>query len=225
MVYVGNNHVGFDANALGFPSILGCQAVVYQTTQGLFGFHDMKGGGVVEGLVSQTDIDSAKAAAFAQFVQGTNIPHQAHARQIYGVINQTQQYGTDQEGVTAWQTMLLGVAAALGFNGPIYGYRVTKHVGKADSIYVRFDAVGTECTISFKRWSKMELDPNNTIALDSNVQQAMGKTSGYGQAPVYVVKDPVEQVRPVLRKVKKNKPTVGEGNLNVIPRNELIQIR
>ena len=41
MIYLLERQVGFgDNEGIGFPSIKGCLAVAYQTTSGIFGFHN-----------------------------------------------------------------------------------------------------------------------------------------------------------------------------------------
>lgn len=219
MLYLGNNHIGFDTQTLAFPSILGCQAVVYQTTQGIYGFHDMKGGG-------GADVDPAKATAFAQWVQAHNILHATQALQIYGVINQTHQYGKDTAGKAAWLAMLTGIATALGFNGHIYGVRLTAHVAKTDSVYVRYDINGTKCTIRYKRWSKMDYDKTNQIALQPTEQQALGKTSPFGMAAQYTAKNPYDDIYAVKRKGKAAGTLLAdEGSLNTVSESSIKTLR
>lgn len=43
MIFLAENQYGFSKAALGFPSISACRAIVYQTTEGLFGFHQASG--------------------------------------------------------------------------------------------------------------------------------------------------------------------------------------
>lgn len=220
MIYVGNNHVGFDREALGFPSVLGCQAVVYQTRAGLFGFHDMKGGGGV-------DVDPAKAKAYAQWVQATSINFQSQALCLWGVINQTHQYGSDQQGMAAWKTMLVGVAKAIKFKGPIRGVRLTRHLDPTDSVYIRYDVVGTGCRIRFRRWRKMEFDQGaGAIPLNPRVQQALGKDSPYGKKAHFAVKNPFDEIFLVKRKGREsNADFPDEGSLHTVRASEIQDIR
>jgi hypothetical protein len=39
MIYLCEREIGFDAAEIGFPSILGCRAIVLVTSGGLFGYH------------------------------------------------------------------------------------------------------------------------------------------------------------------------------------------
>ena len=43
MRYVGEREVCYDPNELGFPSIMGCHAIVLVNANGLFGFHNYGG--------------------------------------------------------------------------------------------------------------------------------------------------------------------------------------
>ncbi|MBV9782309.1 MAG: hypothetical protein JO264_00675 [Acidisphaera sp.] len=221
MQYLGNNHVGFDPAALGFPSIKGCQAIVYQTQAGIFGFHDMKASG-------GATADNAKAQAFAAFVQSVAMNHATQALQIYGVINREEQYLDTAGGQTEWRDCLLGVATALNFNGHIYQVRINSHVNKGDSLYVRFDVAGNQSTIRYKRWSKMAYDKTITEVL--NNQEEMRKRPAttqqktdpvlaqqYMDNPQYMTQFPNEQVYPVRRKAKNgNGLLADEGNLNTV---------
>ena len=141
MHYVGNNHLAFDSQSLGFPSILGCQAVCFHVTGGLYGFHDMRSFGGAA-------VDTAKAKAFKTWAKA-NGPGIAAGQALYGVINQQHGYTQDAAGELEWKTMLLGVATALKFGGPVYGVRVISHVGKADSLYVQLDLAGGAVSISY----------------------------------------------------------------------------
>lgn len=163
MRFLDTNQIGFDPQALGFPSVGSCQAIVYQTDIGLFGFHASS-----SGLQAHTN----KAQTFAQYVQHRSITHAPPAGAIHGVcvigvITHFQRFG-DKQGTTAnWGNELDAIATSLAFNGPIYGAQVTGHVDKNDSIYVRFDwQANARCTVRYKRWSKMEYYQNGVAVTD-----------------------------------------------------------
>lgn len=224
MHFVGNNHVAFDTQSLGFPSIQSCQAVCFQVAGGIFGFHDYKGAGGV-------GVDSEKAKAFADWASKNGTGDPTHGVALYGVINQTHQYTRDHLGVQDWQSMLLGVAQELSFGGPVYGARITSHVGKSDSLYVRFDLIGNDVRISYKRWSKMEkntaaapLNPSDQALLrpakSSEIDPSMirADTRPYVAEPM---KDyEYEDVFPVRRK----DPGKGE-NLHIVSAKAIVQFR
>ena len=224
MHYVGNNHVAFDTQSLGFPSIQGCQAVCLHVTGGLYGFHDYKGSGGDE-------VDAAKAKAFAVWAGANGTASLDGGIALYGVINQAHQYTRNQAGEQEWKRMLLRVAQELGFDGPIYGVRITTHVGKADSLYVRFDVAGNDVRISYKRWSKMEknatvpaLNPDNQALLrPAKSAEVDAKTITATSRPYTTesLKDyEYEDVFPVRRK----DPGKGQ-NLNIVASKKIQQFR
>jgi hypothetical protein len=218
--YLGNNHIGFDSNSLGFPSILGCQAIVYQTRQGLFGFHDMRTGSTP--LLTYEQVVALKIQQFAAWVQNHSINHGTQALHLYGVINQAHQYSDDTAGNTNWRNMLQWVATALNFQGPIHGYRVTSHVEKNDSIYVRYDVNGDECTIGFKRWTKMDFDKGSVEAHQPNEQKVVAKSA----PDSFDVRNPVETLYKVKRKGKvEGTFEAGEGRLNIVSKSSLKNLR
>jgi hypothetical protein len=167
MQYLGNNHVGFDNMALGFPSIFGCQAIVYHTESGLFGMHDMKSGA---GMATQEAVVAGKSTAFVDW-----IARQAHGASkgiaLYGVINRNEQYAYTGAGIAEWSDMLIDLAeqldARFGFDGPVSGARINSHVKKGGSVYVRFDGHGQECQVSYKRWTKLENDQETMHSPDT----------------------------------------------------------
>ncbi|MDH6146540.1 MULTISPECIES: hypothetical protein [Paraburkholderia] len=224
MHYVGNNHVAFDTQSLGFPSIKGCQAVCFQVSGGLYGFHDYKGAG-------GAGVDDAKAHAFASWAEQQGTADITARVALYGVINQEHQYTHDTSGEQDWKAMLLGVARELGFDGPVYGVRVTSHVGKADSLYVRFDRVHDTMRISYKRWTKMErdtkaspLNPDQQALLRPAKSSEVDPRSIAHDTRPYVaesLKDyEYEDVYPVRRK----DPGKAE-NLNIVASKKITQFR
>ena len=68
MHWVYENQMAFDNAELGFPSILGCQAICFHTTRGLYGFHDMKSGTQTAGGMTSAQVSDAKLAIFAKWV-------------------------------------------------------------------------------------------------------------------------------------------------------------
>jgi len=58
MIYLCEREIGFDAAEIGFPSVMGCRAIVLVTGGGLFGYH-------LNGA-----LNPGKQAAFVAFVNG-----------------------------------------------------------------------------------------------------------------------------------------------------------
>lgn len=163
MHYLPENNCGFDPSSLGFPSIKGCQAICYQTTRGLYGFHDYKAGGAFYDNDDDAVTKSKKKLqAFASWVASQSQIGETGVA-IYGVINRTHQYTSDTAGNQEWGNVLRDLANSLGFGGSVKGARVSSHVKPDDSIYVVYDTTGGSMKIGFKRWSKMTTDSTNLV--------------------------------------------------------------
>jgi hypothetical protein len=151
--FLDTNQVGFDPAALGFPSVQSCQALVYQTDIGLFGFHASS---------SSLPVHEKKCDAFALFVQNRSIAHAGAVVNtrgvcVIGVITRYERFGDKQGTKDNWGNELTAFADALGFTGNVYGIQVSSHVDKNESIYVRFDWVANaRCKVRYKRWTKMD---------------------------------------------------------------------
>ena len=194
MHYVYENQYAFDAGSLGFPSILGCQAICFHTSRGLYGFHDAKSGARLG--MSAADVSNAKLAEFAGWVQGEMQAGETGTALI-GVINQGEQYTASTAGNAEWKAVLTGLATSLGFAGDIRGARVSSHVESGGSIYVQFDVAGNDCAVGFKRWSKLDSDHQHKVQPTSQGRVIWDKgASSYGAAPLYGS----GTVAPVVRK-------------------------
>jgi hypothetical protein len=174
MIYLGTNEIGHDASEIGFPEIHSCQAILYQTTNMLYGWHDSSG--------SVTHL-KAKAAKFNTYVQGVDMSHSTKAVRIVGVINSNHRFSKASQDI--WQQELLAVAEALGFLGPVLGYRVTSHLGSAkdsgqgggDKMYVRFDRGPKGWRVFYKTWHKLQYG-QEVDEPDDNRQQFKGTELG-----------------------------------------------
>lgn len=163
MEFIPENDMAFDAASLGFPSIGGCQAICVQTTNGLYGFHDMKSAPRL--AMNAQQISAAKLTEFANWILG-KLQVGETITAIYGVINRDNQYAPSATGNADWQTVLLGLATALNnFAGPVLGHRLnnTSHLPTGESAYVRFDLNGGAVSVGYKRWSKMRSDTANKV--------------------------------------------------------------
>lgn len=160
MHHVHENQMAFDPASLGFPSILGCQAICFHTSRGLYGFHDLKSGS--NQTMTEAEAGAAKLRTFANWVTGL-FQHGEVGVALFGVINRDEQYNPDTAGNAEWKGVLLGLAGSLVFTGAVYGARITSHLEKKSSdkeksVYVQFDLAGGNCRVGFKRWSKMSAD-------------------------------------------------------------------
>lgn len=144
MMNLGENELGFNPTTIGFPSIQGCHAVVYQTAAGIFGIHNY--GGDDEKQYKE------RAEIFRDFVQGHTSGTSAGQR-LYGVCFATTKRGYDGK-LSKWRKELKTFADKLGFGGPIYGYDLAGRAFPADaSVFVRYDKVGDACVIQVKQWN------------------------------------------------------------------------
>ncbi len=148
MTFLGNNHIGFDAAELGFPSIAGCHAIVLVAANGLFGLHNM--GGADPG---QWD---GRSTAFGAYVKGLGGSY--GATMLYGVCYATggnsRGYGT--AGAKAvWLNELQSFAKKVSYGGPIWGYDLADQL-VPPSVTVMFNRVGANCVIQVKPYVPTE---------------------------------------------------------------------
>lgn len=176
MKYLMEHEMAFDAAALGFPSIQGCLAVVYQTTTGLYGFH-------VAGGSADTDWP-LNAAVFAQFV-GAHGGAGLVGTRLYGasfVGNNQRGYGGGN-AKKKWKDELVTFASALAYTGRISGYDLAKSYTGNASAYVEYRATGSKCELHIRQWSNAEHPPR--IANPDRLAHR-AKTKTYGMAPTLV---------------------------------------
>lgn len=194
MHYVPENQLAYDATGLGFPSIFGCQAICYQTTRGLYGFHDLKAGKQGNGGMTLLQVSDAKLGEFATWI-GTKLQIGETGVALFGVINKSEQYAADASGNNDWKNVLLGLANQLTFTGDVYGGRINSHLDKNGSAYVEFNLNGGVCTAGFKRWSKMESDFANKTQ-PANQERVTKRATGFVAEPLFGK----GEVAPVIRK-------------------------
>jgi hypothetical protein len=144
MKYLMEREVAFDENKLGFPSIMGCHAIVYQTINGIYGFH-------VAGS-SGNNQWKANADCFSQFIQILGGLTQPGSR-LYGVTF----IGNNQRGYAAppkqsWKEELITFANALNYRGKISGYDLFRTLGSNVSAYVEFNVNGSKCDLYIRKW-------------------------------------------------------------------------
>ncbi|WP_174502031.1 hypothetical protein [Acidiphilium sp. C61] len=209
MKYLGTNEVGFDRFNLGFPSVKTCQAIVYQTSFGLFGFHDA--------LTNKVPF-TRKCEAFRTFVQNLSVPHTEFAECLIGVITSTERFTLNDRA--GWATQLFEVARHLAFKGAIYGVRLTKHIANNDSAYIRYDYEPKRSKISYKTWGKMDfdnvdLDKDATFHALLRPQNVLVTTVAERDNRAFDAIEPTERNRSVHRRGRTD-----EGNLNVVTPDE-----
>ncbi len=128
MIHLCEREIGFDAVEIGFPSVMGCRAIVLVTTGGLFGYH-------LNGNLNPT-----KLAALVNFIN--QHAHAGAGRMLYAA--------SAGNGLQQDHDELGQIAAELNYDGPIYWVNLPP----AGSFYVHFQDINhNTCTITSRAWS------------------------------------------------------------------------
>ncbi|HEX9887500.1 MAG TPA: hypothetical protein VGA70_13470 [Longimicrobiales bacterium] len=174
MVYLCEREIGFDGTAIGFPSVLGCRAIVVVTGGGLFGFH-------LNGTLS-----TAKRNAFVGFI--TTHAHGNVRRAVYAA--------STGVGFKADHDELRAIAQDLGYTGAIYWGSLST----AGSVYVHYQDVNhTTCTLTSRAWDDATdsvdgnktpyvAGPNRAIANGAAPTRMYNNVSTVGLKAVYPTK-------------------------------------
>jgi len=146
MKFLLENEMSFSPNSMGFPSIQGCHAIVYQTGAGLYGFHNAGG--------SRDEDFATRAGLFRDFVNSVGGLGENGTR-LYGVTfvaNNQRGYSGDPK--ERWLMELTAFADALGYGGKISGYDLSKSFGADASAYVEYQVSGDKCNVSVRQWMR-----------------------------------------------------------------------
>jgi hypothetical protein len=144
LIYLSEYHYGFSRTALGFPSISACRAIVYQTTEGLFGVHQATGG--------QPEKYPGNANKFARFVNehpqgaGTGLNLYCAAK-----VGGGSAYSQGLTGAREHLAELKAIANELKFTGPVRSYDLS---GKwsGPGVYVEVVVRGGICLLFGNPW-------------------------------------------------------------------------
>ena len=130
MIYLCEHEIGFDAAEIGFPSVLGCRAIVLVTSGGLFGYH-------LAGNLSTT-----KKNVFLNFIN--THPHGTPRRALYAA--------NPGAGLPADHAEIRGIASDLHYTGAIYWADLS--VISMNSVYVHFVGINhATCSITARTWA------------------------------------------------------------------------
>jgi len=216
MIYLNNNQVGHDTQTIGFPSVESCNAIVYQTEQALYGFHNLGG---------YADHQRAtKAVAFGLYVQSLNIPHTEHATNLYSTIVGDKRYPVNHKTYwDQWADEMRQIAHNLDYDGVITLINLSSHIG-TNSVYIRYDANNGDCDISFKQMAKMEMEMKG--AKQDGMKEINLESSGNEDGKLvchYKVVEPLELVKEVRFNSTSNgnlRPILGNAKVWTITRHE-----
>ena len=149
MIYLCEREIGFDAVEIGFPSVLGCRAIVLVTNNGLFGYH-LNG-----------NLSLAKRTALVNFI--TTHIHGNGFRTLYAA--------SAGAGLAADHNELRDIAAALGYAGSIYWASLPP----GGSVYVHFQDIDhNTCAITSRAWNDaVDNVPGNKAAYVAGPDRAV----------------------------------------------------
>lgn len=130
MIYLCEREIGYDPQAIGFPSIDGCRAVVVLTAAGMFGFH-------LNGTLS-----TAKKNKFVQFISR----HQrgGAGTAIYAASKDARNRYYEQE--------LRDIAQGVGYGGDIYWADLSSVDGRSAYVEMRLVPGNNTCIITARGW-------------------------------------------------------------------------
>ena len=154
VIFIPENHIGFDATHIGFPSIKGCHGIVLQTGAGLYGYHAFGG--------EKPEQAQLRASAFEQFVQQREIAYEA--KKIYAACNLKKRYYG--EGLKAkWKDEIKKYADEFHLDyGSVKGFDLSTKVQDTEedgktveaSSYVEMRLTDGKVKVYYKRWAKMQ---------------------------------------------------------------------
>jgi hypothetical protein len=159
MIYLCEREIGFDAAEIGFPSVLGCRAIVVVTSGGLFGYH-LNG-----------NLSNIKKNAFVTFV---NTHAQGNPRRMLYA-------ASTGAGLPADYAELRAIAADLHYAGNIYW----ANLNTPGSAYVHYTGINhATCGITARTWNDpADNIPANKGAYAAGANRAMA--NGAANAQVY----------------------------------------
>jgi len=179
LIYLAEREVGFDPERLGFPSIDACRAVVFQTRNGLFGFHNYGNANPKQDKTFAGTGYWAKAAEwFAAYV--ANHPQQAAGIHLYFAARvDGGSYTKPGKNLKQCEAEAKVFAKALDYKGPISCADISN---LTPSAYVEFRAVGSSCIILARIWHRSAADgatkgdyvasPNHTLSMPGKAMPA-----------------------------------------------------
>ncbi|MBR0650705.1 hypothetical protein GXW78_13595 [Roseomonas terrae] len=145
IVLLSEYEYGYSPTRIGFPSISACRAILYQTTTGLFGFHQATGYGP-----TKIDRDADK---FARFVTGHRGGAGTGLNLYVGAkIGAGSTYSQGLPGLQEMVAEIGAIARALRFDGPARLYDLSYNTPGAQGVYIEFDARTDSCDVLINNW-------------------------------------------------------------------------
>jgi len=144
LIFLAENQYGFSHTALGFPSISACRAIIYQTSWGLYGFHQASGAHPAK--------FEPYGKKFARFVSN-HASGGGVGKNLYvaAKVGAGSSYSMGHAGALEHLAELEAFASALGFTGAIRSYDLS-HNWPLTGVYVEVTLKGSICTMFANRW-------------------------------------------------------------------------
>lgn len=148
MKFLMEHEMAFDDDEIGFPSIQGCHAIVYQTGAGLFGYHNAGGSG--------DDRFKPRAVKFSEFIRSLD-GFSSPGSRLYGCsFIGNNERGYSGVATAKWKLELVTFATELNYTGKISGYDLHKTFTQKESAYVEYRRKGAKCDVHIRAWDRKE---------------------------------------------------------------------
>jgi hypothetical protein len=166
MEQLREHEFGFATDAIGFPSIQACRAIVYQNGNGLFGYHNLGG--------SSPSQWATRAGYFADYV--TRHPQGVGVGINLFVITFVTNLSGYFDSLKEWKGEAKAFADALHFTGSRFGFNLSA-LYKTGSAYVELRRAAGTCTIHTKAWNDADITAT-TAYVDGNNHRVNAKSPG-----------------------------------------------
>jgi hypothetical protein len=145
LILLGEYEFGFSTTRIGFPSISACRAILYQSSSGLFGFHQATGY-----APNKIDRDAAK---FADFVSHHGAgPGRGLKLYVGAKIGEGSTYAMGMPGLQEFTAEIRAIKDALHFQGPVLAYDLSHNRRGNQGVYVEFVRRGEACDVFINDW-------------------------------------------------------------------------
>jgi len=172
--WIGTNQAGWDNQSIGFHSVNGCTGLALSTPHWVAGWHIGGGAGGNYAYSGQTKA-GFQAATFRNYIQAINPNPWPAAGMPAGTVQLIVVY----QQLADWATVLQEFATAIGYTGPARGFDVSGKTG-ADSVDFQISHVNGDCTVQYKRTSKMNHVTQTNAQRLASVVRTLG-TANIGQ--------------------------------------------
>jgi hypothetical protein len=209
MLILEERGVGLELATIAFPSLDGCQGIVYQTPEGLWGFHNLGG--------SATDAFQERAKAFAAYLK-QHFVKATKGTNLYGICFHNKRGYQSDDKMKAWKEEMKAFAKELGYSGTVTGFNLDKGTpwplktpgkpdSETDSAYVEVRKAGNACTIHYRPNS--EMDDSHKGPLEGSYKANHMTTDGKGG------------VKPITLKIFTSYPPKAGGTVRNAATNQL----